>query len=232
MSYTIFKTEKTKPIQGVLFDLDGVILDTEKLYSRFWRKACGFYGFNMSFEQSLQMRSLNHKAAQEILVRFFGPEASYPLIHAKRIELMAAFVAENGVEAKANVYELLDYLDANGIPYAITTASPIDRVTGNLEHVHLLHRFRKICTVAEVAQGKPAPDIYLFGAQSLGLAPEDCLAVEDSYTGILSAAAAGCMATVVPDLDEPGDNILSAAYAKIDTLRDAIDLIEASHGAV
>lgn len=228
MSYTIYKNEKTKPVQGVLFDLDGVILDSEKLYSRFWREACKFYGFDMSFQQSLQMRSLNHEAAQNILVRFFGPAASYPLIHAKRIELMAAYVAANGVEPKAGVYELLDYLDAKGIPYAITTASPQDRVTGNLEHVNLLHRFQKICTVSEVAQGKPAPDIYLYGAHCLGLAPEDCLAVEDSYTGILAAAAAGCMATVVPDLDEPSEAMLSVAYARIDSLIDGINLIEAT----
>lgn len=225
MSVTIFKPEQAKPVQGVLFDMDGVILDTEKLYSRFWREACQFYGFPMTFEQSLKMRSLNHTMAQQILIDFFGPTASYTLIHAKRIELMSAFVAQHGVEAKPGIHELLDELARRGIPCAVTTASPIDRVTGHLESVGLYHRFQRVCTVTEVAHGKPAPDIYLFGAQCLGLNPENCLALEDSYNGMLSAKRAGCMNVIIPDLDQPGQEILDIAYAKAESLTDIIDLI-------
>lgn len=228
MAYKILDESKGTPgeIRGVLFDMDGVILDTEKLYSRFWREACMFYGFPMTWEQSLKMRSLNHIAAQNILCEFFGPTASYPLIHAKRIELMADFVAKNGVEPKPGIYELLDYLDARGIPTVVTTASPMDRVQSHMVPLKLYDRFRRICTVAEVKQGKPEPDIYLFGAQCLGLPPRNCLALEDSYTGMVSAHRAGCKNVIVPDLDEPGDNILSIAYGIADSLKDIIDLLE------
>lgn len=227
MAYQILNPTKGTPgaIRGVLFDMDGVILDTEKLYTRFWREACMFYGFPMTWEQALCMRSLNHTAAAKILVDFFGENASYPLIHAKRIELMSAFVAEHGVEAKPGIYELLDWLDAHGIPAVVTTASPMERVEGHLGSLGLLNRFQRICTVSEVRCGKPEPDIYEFGAKCLGLQPGQCLALEDSYTGMLSAHRAGCKNTIVPDLDQPGENILSIAYAVADSLTDVIDLI-------
>lgn len=228
MAFQILNPHKGMPsqIKGVLFDMDGVILDTEKLYCRFWREACQFYGFPMTKEQSLAMRSLNHTAAQQILIDFFGMEASYPLIHAKRIELMNAFVEKNGVEAKSGIYELLDYLEANHIPAAVTTASPIDRVTGHLGPLGLLHRFSRICTAAEVACGKPAPDIYLYGAKCLGLPPENCLALEDSATGMLSAHRAGCKNVIVPDLDQPSEATKAIAYGIADSLADVIALLE------
>lgn len=227
MSITILDPQRTRPVRGVLFDMDGVILDTEKLYARFWREACRFYGFDMTWEQALSMRSLNHSAGSQLLIRYFGETASYPMIRGKRIELMNAYIAEHGVEAKPGIYELLNYLDAHGIPAVITTASPTDRVRDHLGSLGLYDRFRRICSVAEVAAGKPEPDIYLFGAKCLGLAPGDCLALEDSFTGMVSAQRAGCMNVIIPDLDQPGEALLSIAYAKADSLTDIIEILEA-----
>ena len=142
------------------------------------------------------------------------------------IELMDAYVEENGVEAKPGVFQLLDYLASRKIPYAITTASPLDRIANHLGRLGLYQRFPHICTAHAVAQGKPAPDIYLLGAKTIGLPPESCLALEDSYTGLLSAHRAGCLASIVPDLDQPSPEILDIAYAKLDSLTDVIDLLE------
>lgn len=225
MSYQIFRSSPT-PIRGVLFDMDGVILDSEKLYARFWAEACSHFGYSMTYSQSLGMRSLNRDAGQAYLSSLFGPEINYLQIRGKRIELMNAYVAENGVEAKPGVWELLDFLREQGIPFALTTASPMDRIEDHLGRLGLLEKFDHICTAYQVPHGKPEPDIYLFGAQTLGLPPENCLALEDSYTGILSAHRAGCKATIVPDLDQPGENILSIAYAKVDSLADVIPLIQ------
>lgn len=227
MAFTILHPEKGTPrqIRGVLFDMDGVILDSEKLYTRFWREACAFYGFDMSWEQALGMRSLNHALAQQKLTQWFGQEASYPELHAKRIELMGAYVARYGVEAKPGIRELLSFLHSRGIPSAVTTASPPDRIREHLGPLGLMEEFTRICPAAEVRCGKPEPDIYLYGAACLGLPPEQCLALEDSYTGMLSAHRAGCLNTVVPDLDEPGEEMLAIAYARADSLLDIIDLL-------
>lgn len=225
MGYEVMK-QNTPHIRGVLFDMDGLVLDTEKLYVRFWMEACHFYGFPMTLEQSLRMRSVNSKLAQENLREFFGPEADYTQIRSKRIELMDAFLANGGVEKKPGVVELLDYLQSRGIPAAITSSSPLDRIRAHLGTVGLDGRFHKLCSGREVAKGKPHPDIYLYGAASLGLKPEECLALEDSPTGIEAAWRAGCHAVVVPDQDAPDDLTLSRCYARADSLLDVIDLLE------
>ena len=228
MAYEILHPREGFPagIRGVLFDMDGVILDSEKLYARFWAAGCESFGYSMTYQQALGMRSLNAQAGQAYLSSLFGPDISYPQVRAKRIELMDAYVEENGVEAKPGVFQLLDYLASRAIPYAITTASPLDRIANHLGRLGLYQRFPHICTAHAVAQGKPAPDIYLLGAKTIGLPPESCLALEDSYTGLLSAHRAGCLASIVPDLDQPGPEILDIAYAKLDSLTDVIDLME------
>ena len=117
--------KKKASVHGVLFDVDGVILDTECLYSRFWMEACHFFGFPMTKAQSLQMRSLNKTAGQEKFHALFGPAADYAVIRQKRIELMDAFVEKEGVAAKPGIYTLLDALEQRGIPCAITSTSSI-----------------------------------------------------------------------------------------------------------
>lgn len=228
MAYEILHQKPGFPagIRGVLLDMDGVILDSEKLYARFWAAGCAAFGYPMTYSQSLGMRSLSAQAGQEYLSSLFGPDISYAQVRAKRIELMDAYVEEHGIEAKPGINQLLDYLTARGIPYAITTASPNDRIQNHLGRLGLYERFPHICTAHEVAHGKPAPDIYLLGARTIGVPPENCLALEDSYTGLLSAHRAGSLATIVPDLDQPGEQILSIAYARADSLADVIDLME------
>lgn len=228
MAYEILHPREGFPagIRGVLFDMDGVILDTEKLYARFWAAGCECYGYHMTYQQALGMRSLNAQAGQAYLSSLFGPEISYPQVRAKRIELMDAYVEENGVEAKPGIVQLLDHLANRSIPYAITTASPLDRIANHLGRLGLYERFPYICTAHAVAHGKPAPDIYLLGAKTIGVPAERCLALEDSYTGLLSAHRAGCLASIVPDLDQPSGDILAIAYAKLDSLADVIDLLE------
>lgn len=215
--------KEKSPVRGVLFDVDGVILDTECLYSRFWMEACHFYGFPMTRQQSLQMRSLNKTAGQEEFHKLFGPAADYTTIRQKRIELMDAFVEKEGVTAKPGIYALLDALDERGIPCAITSSSPRQRLESYLTPLNLYHRFQKVVSGYDVPRGKPEPDIYLRGAAELGLSPEVCLALEDSAAGILSAYRAGCLPVLIPDLDTP--DTLSLLYAKADTLADVIALL-------
>lgn len=224
MACKILKTIE-KPVRGVLFDLDGVVIDTEKLYTRFWMEACRFYGFPMTRDQALKMRAANARLSEENLRSFFGPTVDYKKCRAKRIELMDAFIEENGVETKPGIFELLDTLDAKGISAAITSSAPKERIEKHLASVNLKHRFAAICSGHEVPHGKPAPDIYLHGAASLGLHPEECLALEDAPTGILAAYRAGCVTVMVPDLDQPDESTQKLLHARADSLMDVIKLL-------
>lgn len=218
--------ENTPRIRGVLFDMDGLVLDTEKLYTRFWMEACHFYGFPMTREQALRMRAANSRLSEANLHEFFGPAADYKLCRAKRIELMDSYIADHGVEPKPGIYELLDHLKEHNVRCGITSSSPMDRIQKHLGSLGLYHRFDKVCSGYDVPWGKPAPDIYLHGAATLGLKPEECLALEDAPVGIESAWRANCHPVIVPDQDQPDEVTLGRCFAKADSLLDVIDLLE------
>ena len=224
MSYTIYK-EKMNPICGVLFDMDGVVLDTEKLCARFWAEAAQALGYPMTYEQALGMRSLNSAAGQAKLESYFGPGVSRAEMRKKRVELMDAYVAQFGVEAKPGIHELLDYLKGQGIRTAIATSSPMERAKSYLDSLGLTAKFDCICSGHDVAQGKPAPDIYLKAAASIDVPPENCLAIEDAPAGIESAHRAGCWPVLVPDLDGSDEEMRKTLYAEADTLLDIIHLL-------
>ena len=213
-------------IAGVLLDMDGLVLDTEKLYARFWMEAAHFYGFPMTYEQVLGMRSLNKEAGSRLLRTYFGPTVDYSLVRAKRIELMDAHVAAHGVEAKPGIGPLLDILDRYGIPRAIATSSPEDRARAHLGSLGLEHRFDRILSGHMVAKGKPEPDIYLYAAAQLGLKPEQCLALEDSPAGVESAWRAGCLPVMIPDQDQPDEKIRGKLFALAKDLTQVAELIE------
>ena len=210
--------------------MDGLVLDSEALYTRFWREAANALGFPMTVEQSLGMRSLGKKLGQPYLESLFGPGIDYMSLRAKRIELMDAYVEEHGIAPKPGIYELLDFMDANSIPGAITSSSPMEFIERHLSNANLLHRFQKLCSGHAIPNGKPAPDIYLLGAKELGLKPEECLALEDSPTGILSAYRAGCLPVMIPDLDQPNAETQTLLYAKADSLKDIVDILNAKNG--
>lgn len=216
---------RKKSIRGVLFDMDGLVLDTEILYSRFWREACGYFGFSMSYEQSLKMRALNRQAGSDMLRSFFGPTVDYDAVRQERIRRMDAFVASEGVKVKPGIRELLDVLKEKGIPTAITSSSPPERIEDYLTSVGLLGRFDKLCSGYQVAHGKPEPDIFLYGAESLGVPAESCLALEDSYAGLLSAKRAGCLPVMIPDLDPPTEQTQPLVYAVAKSGREVAGLL-------
>ena len=213
-------------ITAILFDMDGLVLDTEKLYTRFWQEAANALGYPMTKEQALGMRSLNRGAGLAKMQSYFGPDVDYDAIRKKRIEMMDAFVEKEGVTLKPGIHELLTYLKEHGIKTAIATSSPIERTIKYLTSVELQDSFDELVSGYMVEKGKPEPDIYLFAAEKLGMVPETCMVLEDSPAGILAAHRAGCLPVMVPDQDEPDAETGALLYAKADSLLHVINLLE------
>lgn len=232
MSFEILKPEwgALRPIRGVLFDMDGLVVDTEKLFTRFWMEAALSFGFPMTREQALGMRGLSGPAGEARLQGYFGPRANYRQIRGARIVLMDAYIAENGVTPKPGIHELMAYLKERKIPSAITSSSPVERIREYLTPLGLYGSFDEILSGHDVPHGKPEPDIYQYGAASLGLRPEECLALEDAPAGILSAFRAGCLPVLIPDLDQPEEETRRLLYARADSLADIPGLIEKRNG--
>ncbi len=223
--YTILKPS-TPTIRGVLFDLDGVVIDSEKLYTRFWMEAAQALGYPMTREQALGLRSLGRDLGQSKLESYFGPGVSYPEVRAKRIELMEAHIAVHGIEEKPGIRELLAYLQEQGIPCAITSSSSVPLIRRHLSNLGLVDSFTALCSGRDVPRGKPWPDIYLAGATAIGCLPGECLAIEDSPAGIEAAYRAGCLPVIVPDQDQPDALTLERSFAKCDSLPDVMELLK------
>ena len=212
-------------IKGVIFDMDGVILDSEKLYVRFWKEAGRAFGYPWEVEHSLAIRSLARPYAIEKLKGFFGEDFDYDKVRGMRIRLMNAYIAEHGIEPKPHADYILKWLKENGYKIAVATATPLERTEEYLGRIGLLGYFDKIISAHMVAHGKPAPDIYLRASEELGLNPKECIALEDSLNGLRSASAAGCNAVMVPDLDEPNDEAKKLICAVAADLRDVKNVI-------
>lgn len=207
-------------IKGAIFDMDGVLLDSEILYQRFWLEALHFYGYDAKQEHILAMRSLTGKKAEEKLKLFFGEELDYQTVKAKRIELMDSFIEANGVKMKPEADSVLRYLKGKGIRLALATSSPFERAKCHLEKVGLFHYFDEICCGNMVKNSKPAPDIYVYASEKLGLLPQECIAVEDSPNGAMSGINAGCKTVMVPDLTLCPKELEDKLFAVCATLKD------------
>lgn len=213
-------------IKAVIFDMDGVITDTEKLLVKYWVQAAEEYGFPMKPHHALAIRSLAGKFCEPQLKEWFGEECDYKTVRTRRMELMQAHLAEHGLEKKKGIDELLDYLSQSGIAAAVATATDIQRATAYLTEIGIFDRFDKVISASMVENGKPCPDIYRYAAAQLGLDPSECIALEDSPNGIKSASSAGCKAVMIPDLTQPDEEILPLLYAKCDSALDVIELIK------
>lgn len=213
-------------ITAVLFDMDGLVLDTEKLYTRFWQEAANELGYPMTKEQALGMRSLNRGAGLAKMQSYFGESVDYEKIRNRRIELMDAFVAKEGVTLKPGIHELLAYLKERDIKTAIATSSPMERTILYLTSVGLQNSFDELVSGYMVEKGKPEPDIYLYAAGRLGVKPCDCMVLEDSPAGILAASRAGCLPVMVPDQDEPDEETKTILHAKVKDLAAVISLLQ------
>ena len=216
-------------IKAVIFDMDGLILDTEKLLVKYWCQAANEAGFPMQREHALNIRSLARKFAIPYLQGEFGEDFDYQSIRNRRMELMAEHLGDNPPETKPGIRELLEYLSEKNIPAAIATATDYQRTEKYLSEAGIFSYFSKIVCASMVENGKPKPDVYLYAAEQLGLPPQECMALEDSPNGVRSASSAGCVTVMVPDLTQPDEELSGLIYAKADSLADVPAIIEKIH---
>lgn len=192
--------------KAVVFDMDGLLVDTETVVFAAMQHAAGTLGAEMPFATFQRMVGLQHAHSDLILLEHFGGDldlkAWQAVVSAHFRETLAA-----GIALKAGAIEILDHLDALGLPRAIATSSSLESVHASLGPHSLVDRFHALITRDVQTNGKPHPEPFLKAAAALGVDPADCLALEDSHNGVRAASAAGMMTVMVPDMLDPTEEM-------------------------
>ena len=186
------------PLTAVVFDLDGLMVDTERLARRAWQQVLTPHGYRL--EDEVYGRMIGRRTDEA--ARIFLDGYDLPLTPNELIKRKAALfevMLAHGVPAMPGLDELQKAIARRGLPWAVATSSPRQHAQTILMQLGLADSCRAVAGGDEVAAGKPAPDIYLLAADRLGVAPTHCLALEDSVPGCQSAAAAGMIVAAIPN---------------------------------
>ncbi len=201
-----------RPVRAVVFDLDGTLLDTEPAYRTAFHAALGECGWSLpeaGYELLIGLPSTERRVRlPQMLGAAFPVQRFFDAYYRRRADLL-----RGGVALKPGVAAVLDRLDAAGLACAVATSASAATARAHLQAACLLRRFAVVVSRDDVARGKPAPDSFVRAAALLGVAPQDCLAVEDSHHGITAAHRAGMMVVMVPDLLAPTPESLACCVA-------------------
>ncbi len=215
-------------VDAVIFDMDGLMLDTEHLYKSAWQRAASSLGYVLDDSFYFTLVGRTNDVGEAALAERFAPDFPLAAFRQRWEELWRAEVEVEAerIPQKPGLTELLDYLSERKMPVAVATSSDRQYADFSMKAAGLdLASFAQVVTGEQVANGKPAPDIYIEAARRLGIPPARCLALEDSDAGILSASGAGMIAVMVPDLKPPSQAARQAAFKVLTSLGEVADLL-------
>jgi len=217
-------------VRAVLLDMDGTLLDTEKVYFESLIAALNSCGYSDDVVPLCRaMVGLPGPECEAMLVDRYGE--AFPLADINR-----AFVANRdqifraGLPLKRGAIALLDALAAAQCPMAIVTSSSRRSADAHLTRAGIRSRFTTIVTRDDVISGKPAPDLYLLAAERLGVTPQACVAVEDSNHGVTAAHAAGAITIMVPDMVQPTEESRARCIAVVTDLNAVVEMLRTRGG--
>jgi len=218
--------EKTFRPAAVIFDMDGLMLDTERLTIPLWIEAGIIFEYNITEDVLHRTIGISSEKARKVLFDEFGAEFPYDKICNEFRLLVRKEIEKNGVPKKPGLDYLLDRLSAAKIPMGVATSSRKATALEMLGKAGILDRFTSITSGDEVVNGKPAPDIFLLAAEKLGQPPSACVGFEDSPAGLRGLYDAGIRSIFIKDVIEPPQEILSTVWQSCSNLAEAVELFD------
>ena len=213
--------------KGAIFDQDGLMFDTEAIFSRAWEQAAETLGIVIPDGFRAAVCGSSGEGTVQIIRTWIpdaDPGALLELIYRISYEIQSRTLPE-----KPGLHEILDFFRSHGVKMAVASSShrlPIER---NLERSGVRSYFEAVISGEDISRGKPDPEIFLTAAERLGLSPADCYVFEDSFNGVRAGHAAGCRTIMIPDLLKPGQEIAKYYDACFPDLLTALEQIKDGH---
>lgn len=192
--------------KGAIFDMDGLLFDTERIYQQTWLEIAGEKGVELDGGFVKAISGTNGSHMCRIIERYYHVSDGTAIME----ECMGRIRKKLSVHVpvKKGVHEILDFLQKKGIRTAVASSSAAGQIESNLETAGIRGYFSAVVSGMQVSRGKPEPDIFLYAAERIGCAPDVCFVFEDSENGIKAGCAAGCTTIMVPDLMEASPAIM------------------------
>lgn len=210
-------------IKGAVFDMDGLMFDTESLVYKSWQKVMDDHNFEYNFEIFKQTVGKRTVDTQKMYEALYKDGFHYPSMKEEATGHFRKAINDFGVPLKKGLINILEHLKSKGIKVALATSTSSQTAMWLIEDADLKKYFDKFVCGNMVTKGKPDPEVFLTAAKELELNPEDCIALEDSINGIKSAYNAGMKPIMVPDLLEPTEEIKPMLFALCKDLDEAIE---------
>lgn len=213
-------------IKAIIFDMDGVIFDTERIYLESWSSVFKDYGYEFKKEIYFSVMGKGRKRVKEIYIKNFGENLPIEEMYQKKDEILMEKIYKDKNLLKEGAFEILTYLKENNIKIALATAAKRDRVLNHLENYKLYDFFEVITTGEDILKGKPNPEIFLETMKKLGFTSEEVIIVEDSEAGIEAAIAATKNVVHIKDLISLDDKKFSGKYKGFESLREFLEQLK------
>lgn len=213
-------------IQAVIFDMDGLMFDTETMTRELWDTIGAEMGYTHASVVMPETMGARLEQDGAIFRRHFGPDFPFEAFVAEYRRRFAERIETKGVPVKEGLYDLLEYLKREKISCAVASSTSRKNVLRYCDQSKVTGYFQKIICGDMVEKSKPDPQIYLVAAREIGTAPERCMALEDSPNGCLSAHRAGMATVMVPDQLQPDEKMRAGLFACVPSLRNVIPLLE------
>ena len=213
-------------ISAVIFDMDGLMTDTERLFIDMWCQIMRERGLPERDDVVKYCIGQAHDLTEQYVAQELGQDFDYVSVLKEINRRSLKYFEEVGVPVKSGLHELMNYLRKENIPCAVATSTKSEYAKSRLRGAGALDYIQVLITGDMVEHGKPDPEIYLKAAAALDVPPESCLVLEDSPHGIEAAYRAGCIPVMIPDLREPDDRTKAMLFDLKESLAEIPALIE------
>lgn len=213
-------------IEAVIFDMDGVIYDTEAFYLKHWIQVFNQYGYDMTKDIYVKAMGRGRKKVKEYFKSIYGEDLPIDEMYIKKDKLLFDSIKSNEVPLKLGALDLLKYLKSKNIKTALATSAKRERLNVQLKESPIVQYFDTIVCGDDVVNSKPNPEIFLKTAGIIKVVPEKCIVIEDSEAGIKAAYDGNMIGFHVEDLKEADDNIKENAFMLFKNLVEVKKYIE------